>query len=198
MNVKTGILVCAVSPAVCFAAWGESLQDTLNSKYKGQVLGLRTPFSQGKMTFDSAGQPLHPRPSGPWLAYGGLRVEKLGRSKEILRLEGHRVGFGQQKDGQPVLINLGKAVNVEIRLDHPFQSADDAYAALNRVFFLDGDAGDHTKPEWRRADYAVSGEPVYHIGDDDTKPPRATYFPQPDFTDRARKAKFQSFGMGCR
>jgi TonB family protein len=190
--LKTGLLLIAVFFAACSASWSESVKDSLNNKYKGQVLALRTPFSQDKMTFDSAGQPLHAPPSGPWLAYGGLHVEKLELSKETLRLEGHRVGFtGQQKNNQEVLINLGNGVNVEIRLDHPIQSADDAYPVLNRVFFLDADSANLAKPELRRADYVISSERVYHIGDAETKPPRATYFPQPDFTDSARKAKFQ-------
>ena len=191
MNVKAAILVFAVSLAVCSAARSENTKDALNSKYKGQILALRTPFSQGKMTFDSAGQPMHARPSGPWLIYGGLHVEKLGLSKETLRLEGHRVGFGQWKNHQPVLTNLGKGVSIEIRLDHPVQSADDAYAVLNRVFVLGADSANLAKPELRRADYAISGEPIYHLGDQDTKPPRATYTPEPDFSERARKAKFQ-------
>jgi TonB family protein len=190
--LKTGFLLIAVFLAACSAAWSESVKDTLNSKYKGQVLALRTPFSQGKMTFDSAGQPLHARPSGPWLIYGGLHVEKLELSQETLRLEGHLAGFtGQQKNNQPVLINLGNGVSIEMQLDHPVQSADDAYAVLNRVFFLDADSANLAKPELWRADYAISGERVYHINDGETKPPRATYFPQPDFTERARKAKFQ-------
>src|SRR5215471_11647741 len=117
MNLKPGILMLAICLSACCAARSESVKDTLNNKYKGQVLALRTPFLEGKMTFDSAGQPLNARPSGPWLIYGGLHVEKLELSKETLRLEGHRVGFtGQQKDNQPVLINLGNRVGVEIRL----------------------------------------------------------------------------------
>jgi TonB family protein len=191
MNVKPGILMLAICLSACCAVRSESVKDTLNSKYKGQVLALRTPFSQGKMTFDSAGQPLHARPSGPWLIYGGLHIEKLELSKETLRLEGHRVGFGEQKKGQPVLINLGKDVSIEMRLDHPVQSADDAYTMLNRVFFLEANGEDRTKPEWRLADDTISSDPIYVAGRDDIKFPKAIYTPEPDYTEAARKAKFQ-------
>lgn len=36
-----------------------------------------------------------------------------------------------------------------------------------------------------------SDEPIYHVGKDDTKAPRATYAPEPEFSDQARRAKFQ-------
>jgi TonB family protein len=192
MNAKTSILVFAVCVTAGSAACGESVKDTLSDRYKGHVLALRTPFTQGKMKFNSTGQPLHAQPSGPWLAYGGLHVEKLGLSKETLQLEGHRVGFtGRQKGNQPVLINLGKAMSVEIQLDRPVQSADDANAVLNRVFFLDAGAADRTRPEWRRADDTISGDRIYSVGQDNTKAPVSIYTPEPDYSDAARKAKFQ-------
>jgi TonB family protein len=187
MNVKPSILVLVVSLVACSAACAESVKDTLNSKYNGQVLALRTPFSQGKMTFDSAGRPVHARPGSPWLVYGGLRVEKLGLSKATIHLEGHRVGY----TGAKTLVTLGKGVSIEIQLDKPVESADEAYAALSRVFYLDNSNANLEKPELRRADDTIAGEPIYHLGQDGTLPAKATYMPQPDFSDAARKAKFQ-------
>src|SRR5262249_14938448 len=122
MNCKLGVLLVALCLSACGPAYGDSVKDELNRSYKKHVLALRTPFTQDKLKYDSAGQPVNARPSGQWLIYGGIYVEKLGLSKETMRLEGHRVGFSdKKKDGHPILISLGKGVSIEIKLDQPLQ-----------------------------------------------------------------------------
>jgi TonB family protein len=192
VNLRTSILLTAGCLSACSLAHGESLKDTLSQNYKKHVLVLRTPFTQNELKFDSAGRQLNPSPGGKWLTYGGIHVEKLALSKDRLRLEGHRVGFSaEQKNGQPVLITLGKGVGIEIQLTEPLQSADEARAVLDRVFYLDVNGTERARPELRRADDLTSGESIYRVGKDDTKAPTALYTPEPEFSEPARKAKFQ-------
>ncbi|HZS28960.1 MAG TPA: energy transducer TonB [Candidatus Angelobacter sp.] len=170
-----------------------NIKDTLNQQYKNRVLALRFPFVHGDQKFDSTGHPLS-SPSGEWLVYGGILVRDLSLSSNMLRLEGPRVALTQtQGNEKPSAIPLKKDdIKVEISLDAPLNSIDEAQALLNRVFFLDKDGLLHAKPEYRRAGGDVD-EPIYKFGKDknDIKPPRATYTPEPDYTDEARRSKFQ-------
>ncbi len=180
---------------VCFlltqivTAHAESLQDSLKQKYKDHVMALRSPFTQGNQKFDSSGKSLNPPPAGPWLTYGGIYVKNLKLSSNILRLEGKRVGFGADKKGGQTLIALGDSMKVEIQLDQPLKSVDEAQAVLGRVF-LEGASVEQAKPEIRRADDSTASETIYEVKDG-ALPPRATYTPEPEFSTAARKAKFQ-------
>jgi TonB family protein len=133
-------------------------------------------------------------PSGDWLVYGGIFVRDLTLSAKELRLEGPRVALTQtQGDEKPSAIPLGKDLEVKISLDSPLNSIEEAEALLNRVFFLDKDGLLHAKPEYRRAGEEVV-EPIYKVGKDNkdnVKAPKATYTPEPEFSEEARRAGFQ-------
>lgn len=193
MNYRTSatfaalVVLCLVSLAV----QAESVKDSLNRQYKKQLLALRTPFSRGDLRFDSGGRPLHAPPSGPWLTYGGIFVEKLSLSADTLRLQGPRAVLEKNKKGNLEVITLDKSVTVEIHLDQPLQSLDDAQALLDHVFYLQDEGHKHAMPEIRRADEKGLDEPLYHVGDDGTKPPRPIYTPEPEFSEKARRAKYQ-------
>jgi TonB family protein len=181
---------------ICFffvhlAARAESIKDALNHKYKKQVLALRSPFTQGTQKFDSQGQPMEAPPQGPWLLYGGIYIQSVSLSLDTIQLEGPRVGFSGEKKGKPNAIAMGKPIHVEIHLDQPLNSAEEAEAILNRVFFLEGDSKEHVKPEFRRVDAITSTEPIYKIKKGEVLPPHATYTPEPRFSEAARQAKFQ-------
>ena len=151
---------------------------------------LRSPFTHGDQTFDSNGKPLNPPPAGPWLTYGGIYVQNLKLSSNVLRLEGMRVGFGVDKKGEQIQIALGNSMRVELHLDQPIKSVDEAGEVLARVFQA-GATLEQAKPEIRRADDSTAGETIYSVKKDGASPPRATYTPEPDFSEAARKAGFQ-------
>jgi TonB family protein len=156
---------------------------------------LRSPFTSGDQKFDSNGKSLNPAPAGPWLLFGAIYVEKLKLSSNNLSIQAYRVAFGVDRKGKQTLIALGKTVQVEIHLEQPLQSIDQVQAVLGRVF-LQGASLDDAKPELRRSDDSTLGEPVYHISKDSTKDdatltPKVTYTPEPEFSDAARKARFQ-------
>jgi len=117
-------------------------------------------------------------------------------SRDTLRLEGPRAAVtGQNKDGKPVFMKLEKSLKFELHLDQPLQSMEDAQAMLGRVFYLDlPEAAEHIKPEIRRYDSVAKG-PIHQVDKDGVKdgvkPPTPTYTPEPEFSEEARRAKFQ-------
>jgi TonB family protein len=189
MNLKTIIFVLGVFLAQISCAYADSLKDALNHQYKKQVLALRTPFTHGDQKFDSTGKPLS-HPESKWLLYGGLYVDKISLSSKQLRIEGRRVGLGTDKNNKPVLVPMSKGVRVEIELDQPLTSIDQAQNLLDRVFYPQTETDEHAKPELRRADRSAQ-QTIYQAGKDDVKYPKATYTPDPDFSERARRAKHQ-------
>jgi TonB family protein len=193
MNRKTSFLFLAVLLFQTAIAHAENIKDALNHKYKNQILALRSPFTSGRdQKFDSAGQPLNARPAGRWLLYGGIYVEKLNLSADTLRLEGPRAApTAKNKNSQPMLVRFGKSQRIEIHLDQPLKSLEDADALMARIFFPSADAASRAWPEWRRADDNTPGDEIYHVKKDDVLPPRPTYTPEPEFSEEARHARFQ-------
>ena len=192
MNRKAVFLFPALLLLHVVIAHAEGVKDALNHKYKNQLLALRSPLTGQTQEFDSSGQPVKPLSAGQWLYYGGIYVEKLDVSNDTLRLEGPQVApTGQKKKGKPVFVPIGKPVKVEIHLDQPLASADQAQTTLDRVFFLGEEALQHTKPEYRHSDNAGSVGPIYSAGKEGVNFPQALYTPEPDFSEPARKAKYQ-------
>jgi TonB family protein len=191
--------------ALCFflthiAAQADPIEDALNQKYKAQILALRSPFTKGDQKFDSAGQPANAHANSRWLAYGAIYVDTLSLSSDTLLLLGRRIAFtGAQKDGKPVMVPLSRVVNkIEIHLDRPLTSMDEAQAVLAHVFFMDGDTLLHARPDYRRADEDSSEEPLYQfevgktVRNDNVIAPKSTYTREPEFSPEARgNAKFQ-------
>jgi TonB family protein len=173
-------------------AHADSVKDELNHKYKNQLLALRSPLTGRVQKFDASGQPLNPPSNAQWLFYGGIYVEKVDLSNDKLSLEGPQVApTDKKKKGKPVFVPIGKPVKVEIRLDQPLASSDQAQVVMDRIFFLGAEALQHTQPEYRRSDNTSSAEHVYSIGQKGLKNPQSVYTPEPEFSEKARRAKYQ-------
>jgi TonB family protein len=174
------------------AAHADAIKDALNHKYKKHILALRSSFTAGDQKFDSAGNPVNAAPSSSWLLYGGIYVEKLNLSSDTVRVQGPLAAYAdQKKDGQRVLVRFSKSRSIEIHLDQPLKSVDDAEAVMGRVFFLGADAAEHAKPELRRADETIPDDQIYDYHQDGVTAPKGISTPPPDFSEEARKAKFQ-------
>jgi TonB family protein len=185
-------LICLLALLVIQTGRAENVKDALNHKYKNQILALRSPFTAGDQKFDSTGYSLNTAPKSGWLIYGGIYVEKLNLSSDTLRLDGPRAAFtGEKKKGKAVLVRFSKSVRVEIHLDHSLKSLDDAEALMGRVFFLGSDAAEHAKPEFRRADGTTSDDQIYSYRERGITAPKATFTPEPDFSEQARREKYQ-------
>jgi TonB family protein len=189
--MRRNFILLLLVPALAAPAFADGVKDTLNHQYKKHVLALRSPFASGTdQKFDSSGNPLS-HPDGKWLLYGGIFVEKIDLSSKNLRLEGPRIGFGQDKKGKQLLIAMEKRVRVDIELDQPLHSPDEAKALLERVFFPESETMQHARPELRRADFNLASTAVYHIEKGKVKAPKATYTPEPGYSDAARQARYQ-------
>lgn len=165
----------------------DNIKDALTQKYKSHLLALRSPIISGTQKYDSSGKLLNGPPKSQWLLYGGISIEKLNLSSDTLSFAGPMLGFTGQKPPTP--IPFGKPIHVEIHLDQPCQSLDEAEAVMKRVFFLEGDNTDRVKPQYLRTDDSTLGGPVYKSGN--IKSGRATYIPEPKFSEEARKMKLQ-------
>ena len=185
-------LMCLLALFLFKAAHADNLKDALNHKYKKQILALRAPLAAGNQKFDSAGHSLNGTPNSGWLIYGGIYVEKLNLSPDTLRLEGPRAATtANKKNGKPMLVRFSKSQRIEIHLDQPLKSLDEAEAVMGRVFFFSADTGERAWPEIRRAGDKTPDDEIYHVKKDDVLPPRATYTPEPEFSEEARRAKYQ-------
>jgi TonB family protein len=213
MSRKTSFLFLAVLLFQTAIVHADSLKDALNHKYKNQLLAQRAPFSTGRdQKFDSAGRSLSMAKSSGWLLYGGIYVEKLNLSSDTLQLEGHRAtSYVEKNSAKRLLLTYDKTRHVEIHLDRPLNSMDDADAIMDRIFFLGPDAAEHIKPEFRRAGDNTPDDQIFHVskhafrrpGDNAQEaaadldkegivlPPRPTYTPEPEFSEQARHAKYQ-------
>jgi hypothetical protein len=183
-------LICLL--ALAQTAHADSIKGALNHKYKHQVLALRSPFTGSDQKFDSAGRSLDGAPNSAWLIYGGVYVEKLNLSSDTVLIQGPLAAFADdKKDGNPVLVRFSKSQRIEIHLDQPLKSLEDAETILGRIFFLGSDAAEHAKPEVRRADDNIPDDQIYDYRQEGVTSPKATYTPEPDFSEEARRAKFQ-------
>jgi TonB family protein len=196
MDRKAVFLLLALLLSHAVTAHADSVKDALDQKYKKHVFAVRFPFTGSTEKFDSSGQPVKVPNKGQWVTYGGIYIEKINVAKDTLRLEGPRVAVtGQTKDGTPVLLKLEKSLKFEIHLDQPLQSMEDAQAMLGHIFYLDpAEAEKHIKPEIRRYDSVAKGSIHRVDGDtvkDGVKAPKPTYTPEPEFSEEARRAKFQ-------
>src|ERR1041385_4687833 len=128
MTRKTSFLFLAILLFQTATAHADSLKDALTHKYKNQLLALRSPFASGRdQKFDSSGHSLSPAKSAGWLLYGGIYVEKVNLSSDTLKLEGHRATYYVEKNtGKRLLLTFSKTLRIEIHLDHPLNSPDDA------------------------------------------------------------------------
>jgi len=75
-------LICFLALFLIQTARAQSLNDSLDQKYKNKLLALRTPFSSVDQKFDSDGHLLSDPAHGAWLVYGGIYVEKLDLSAD--------------------------------------------------------------------------------------------------------------------
>ncbi|HET6844505.1 MAG TPA: energy transducer TonB [Candidatus Angelobacter sp.] len=184
-------------------AFASELEKTLKSQYGKHVLGLRSPIQGTHLKFDSTGKLVAPLPPGRWLAYGGIRVEKISLRPDKLHLEGPWVGFATDKQGKPLLVPLGKPIKIEIRLDSPANSADDVRALLERVFFPDDNDIQHVLPEFRRDDFVdtesihkfrITSETIHNFNtkkEAGVTAPVPVDTPEPEFSSEARHNKYQ-------
>lgn len=128
-------LVCGISLAA--DAPDRTLQDQLNDQYSNKVLFLRHAFASASQEYDSAGKARGHLQEGPWTFYERLLIKKIVLQEDKLELEGTRVVYRFDKDGESLIsIPIDESVKVAIKLSNPLASVDQAVSLLGRVFAM--------------------------------------------------------------
>ena len=204
-------------------------------QFEGKVLVLRHPLEGSSQEYDAAGKVLKGGDEGPWTVYGGVLIDKVALSPDKLRVQGRRMLFlflkGQftamefKRLKRPVDPPFPPSVELEIALDRPLDSGEDARAVLDRMFALDTKSLLESLPEfWRgpltdqlvydpsrgreaefrmelpppgirqpdrkAAPETIGADQPFHVGAG-VAAPKATFTPEPKFSDIARYEKFQ-------
>jgi len=138
-------------------AAAQSASDALN-QFHGKILLLRHPLENHSQQYDAEGNPLNGAGEGPWTVYSGILIDQVSLQADQLRMEGRRMLFQFEK-GQVKLMEFKKLrnrrdppfppqVKLEMKLEHPLDSAEQANAALSHIFFLNSSDFLNSLPEF--------------------------------------------------
>jgi TonB family protein len=218
MSYRLSNLLLLLIAAPSFATADSSLQDALNQQYKGHIYTLRQPMTAPTQQYDSLGNSPTASALGPWTIDGRLLIKKIKLEAKRLVVEGQRSGVKFDfKKRTLVPAKLDQRVKLEISLNQPLDSADQAHTILGHVFaftredfiasvpemwskylisYLESysDDGQQMTFKERAPPGAKKPEPppsgVNHVGNGVTAPiPK--YTPDPSYSDAARAKQFQ-------
>lgn len=210
------LLLLMVAPKLLAAA-DSSLQDTLNQQYKGHIYTLRQPMTAPTQQYDSLGNSPTASALGPWTIHGRLLIKKITLESNRLVVEGQRSGTKFDfKKRTLVPVKLDQKVKLEISLNQPLDSVEQAHTVLGHIFafnredfmasvpelwskyltsYLESYSDDGQQmtfkgrpPEPKKPEPPSSG--VYHVGNGVTAP-KPKYTPDPSYSKEARAKQFQ-------
>ena len=211
------LLVLILLPAR--SAWaGDSIEKQLRSDYSDKVLTLRHFYSGDRLKFRPDGTLEGYASTGPWTLDGQIEVQEIHLQGAQLTIKGRRIHsiFDAQHDPQDQLTTIGdhpdkqrkelekylRHLKVEIEIELPSDQSDERVvaSAMNAVFLSGSESMMDAVPSYWRAYFAkregkpapkVNG-PVYTFkSGEGMSPPRADVNPEPEYSEEARKAKYQ-------
>jgi len=144
------------------AASGNEVEAALNQQYKKKNYSLRHPVTANSQRFDSSGRLLSGGREGPWTVYSRLNIRKIKLSPNRLTLDADRICYGfDKRQKRLVPMKLGGSVSLEIALDQPLTSSEQANAVLDRVFAFSKENFLASMPLWWRVymDEHLEGSP---------------------------------------
>jgi TonB family protein len=203
------------------ASAAQTLEQDLEKNYAGKVLILRHPVDKSSQKYDAKGNLLSGGTEGPWTLDGGLQVARIQLFPDKLDIEGRRRLFvyDQSRNAMRPFEVKEKdrpKVRIEIGLDAPLTSVDQADAAIHRVFISNETELIDSAPEYWRSflieqyrkpgsDKKAEGEaqqlptassPEKPIRLDKAQlqnatPPKAISSPEPDYSSEAKRFNVQ-------
>jgi TonB family protein len=207
------LLVCVTASVL--AASDRDLERQLKQHYVGKTLILRHPVEKDSQQYDSGGKLLSGGHEGPWTLYGGMKIRKISLKPDQLRLEGNRVFFTYdvQQTAMSYVPEDHSNIKLTVALDHPCSSLEEATKVVQSIFAVGNEdllesAPVYWKPflakrlglTWDETTGAQSGPGEKTSSDggkifqlnmgSGVRPPRAIYTPEPEFTQQARKHRF--------
>ncbi len=132
--------------ATSATSWAQDAGATLK-QFEDKTLILRHPLESGSQQYDAEGKVLKGGgKEGSWAVLSGMLIDHVTLAPDKLRLEGRRIFFLFPKQ-KLVLLEFTRRksfkgppfspfINVEIILDKPVDSAEQALTLLSRVFAL--------------------------------------------------------------
>jgi TonB family protein len=228
------LLLCITAGAASASA--QDAEKALK-EFEGKVLVLRHPLRGDSQQYDAEGHLLNDGAEESWTSHGGMLIDQIALTSDKLRLKGRRMLFLFTKQGLALLefkdLNrplvappLSLSLNVEVSLDHPIDSGEQAQKILSKVFALNTadllasvpdfwrscltdrltyDSSQKMEAEfsWRapgkKPPFRVTpdissdhgdAEVIEHVGNG-VSAPRATYTPEPEYSEIARYEKIQ-------
>lgn len=214
------LLLLGIPPRVPLAQTGNDLEEQLQSEYADKVLTLRHFYTGDHLLFQPDGALVGIAEVGPWTLDSQIRVNKIAIGDHALRIRGRRVCLAfdsKEKPYRDVLAGLAesnvpdrdkledffraKNVDIEIALASEKPDLNGASSAMKAVFLTPEESiGDFVPDFWRDYLDRIEGrpqtvrqaaEPVYFVKPGEASAPHATYTPNPDFSEEARRAKYQ-------
>jgi TonB family protein len=170
MRVRLTILLLCCFIGVLAASAQDA--ETALKQFEGKTLILRHPLQSDSQRYDAEGNVLKGGNEGSWAVFGGVLVDHVVLTPDKLRVEGRRIFFLFPKQ-KLVLFEFTRlkghkappfspTMEVEINLDNPIDSADQARTILKRVFALNTSDVLKTLPDFWRvylADHHFSYDP---------------------------------------
>ncbi len=201
-------------------AWAgaDNLEKQLKFDYLEKVLTLRHFYSGDHLSFNSDGTLQGNAPVGPWTLDGQIEVEDVHLHGAQLLIKGRRIhrifdkqhnpvdqlktidhGDKKQRDLEKELRRL--KVGIEIELPSETSDEKEVASAIHAVFLGNSQSMMDVVPAYWQAYFAKQeGKPrpappaigpVYLVKPGKTSPPHVHYQPDPEYSEEARKAKFQ-------
>lgn len=216
---KTAALVLALTLLPIRTAWADrGFEAQIKFDYLDKVLTLRHFYSGDHLRFRSDGTLQGDAPLGPWTLDGQLEVEDVQLHGAHLLIKGRRIHRvfdaqhnpqdelsrvengqdKQSKDREKALRHLKVEIEIELPNDKPDQK--DISTAMHAVFVFGSESMLDVVPSYWHAYIAKQeGKPVPPVKGPvytfkpggGMSPPHAIYQPDPEYSDEARKAKYQ-------
>lgn len=209
------IVVLWAFTAIAFAAGTGNLEQELQSKYKDKVVMLRNYYCGQKLKFDANENLVSGGESGPWTVCRDIRIEGIKATEGKITIAGRRIYLrydSKQREFRDVTLDIpnvekqkkqyqdmldAQKVVIEARLP---AGADNSTieSSMNRLFYAsDQDFLGSVLGIWRTFFHSTdktetsTSQPVEHVGKNNVTRPESIYTPDPNYSDEARKAKYQ-------
>lgn len=197
----------------------ENLEKQVKADYLDKVLTLRHFYSGEHLKFHSDGSLQRSAQPGPWTLDGQIQVEDVHLHGAQLVIKGRRIHRifdaqgkpldqltalrdqpgKQQKDLAKALQHLKAEIEIELPSDNP--SGNDVSAAIHAVFVTGFDSMMEVVPSYWQAYFAkqegkprtateTKKTPTYFRVGGGVSAPRASYAPDPEYSEEARKARY--------
>jgi hypothetical protein len=130
------ILIVALSGNL--AATDSGLQTALTSKYEHTVLILRHPVDSNHQKYSANGALLSGGKEAPWTVAGAIEISKIVVTPEMLKIEGRQemLAFDEKQEAMVPFKKDRHSAKIEILLDSPLHSADEAETIMHSVFAM--------------------------------------------------------------